>query len=92
MSVTSAADREPSIASAAWASLDQRHHDVAPDVVIAVLQRPQRRLVEGAGPEVDVERQLEGPLGRRGERLARASRSRVIDVGDRGGLRSRRFT
>ncbi len=53
--------------------------------MVAVLQRAQRRLVEGAGPEVDVERELEGTTVVERERLLQhmaERRGRVHVVGD----------
>ena len=67
----------------ACAVVDPLHHELAPHVVVAVLQRAQRRLVEGAGPEVDVERELERPPVVERERLLQdvAQRRRGVDVG-----------
>jgi len=65
--------------------LDPIEHQLAPDVVVAMLERAQRWLVEGAGPEVDVERQLEGTTFIEWERLLQhmtERRGRMHVVGD----------
>ena len=63
--------------------VDPLHHEGPPHVVVAVLEGAQRRLVQGAGPEVDIERELERPPVVERERLLQhvAQRRRGVGVG-----------